>query len=528
MDAKQTSLKFALPRAANPIDAMLPVVLGEARRRMLLLVCIAAAVALFALVVGLLWPKKYEATTTILVQETSIITPLMRGVATPTGTKDRADIARDVIFSSKVMHEILATGGWLASHPSAIQQERIIDGIKARTQIKFTHGNLISISYYDSNARRAYDVTREFAKLFISESLASKQRESRNAYEFIDSQVGLYRRKLTEVENNLKDFRVAHPDTSPGSGAATTARISALRSDIENASIKLSEEQSQAASLRAQLSGESEVTAVQTAQGVYQAQIAELQAHLDKLLLTYTNDYPDVVSTRHKIEDLRQLLAQAQNAKLTQHEDRTTPTALGPVVRFNPLYQDIKNQLSVLQGSIAATHARIAASEQLLQTEVDRSKRIASVDNATAELARNYQVDQTIYQDLLTRRQNAHISMNLDEAHQGLSFKIQNPAVLPLTPSGLRFIHFGLAGIFLAFAIPIGLLFGIARFDPRVRSIEQLELAAGQPVLAVVPFYPTLQDQRRQRLERILAVAIILLVVIAYAIVVWLRHEGIA
>ncbi len=528
MNAKQPSLRFALPNVSSPIDAMLPVVLAEARRRMVPLVMLAAGIALLGLVRGLLWPKKYEASTTILVQESSIITPLMRGVATPTGTKDRADIARDVIFSREVMNDILATGGWMETHPSAIAQDRIIEGIEARTRVKFTHGNLITISYYDSNARRAYEVTREFAQLFISESLASKQRESRDAYEFINNQVEAYRGKLTEIENNLKVFRERHPDTSPGSGAATTVRISQLRSDIENARIKLTEEQSQATSLRAQLSGESEVTAVQTAQGVYQAQIAELQAHLDKLLLTYTNDYPDVVRTRHEIRDLQQLLAQAQNAK-RQQEASGPPTALGGhAVRFNPLYQDLKNQQSALQSSIAATQARIAASEQLLQTEIDRSKRIASADNAAAELTRNYQVDQTIYQDLLTRRENARVSMNLDAEHRGLTFQIQNPARIPLMPSGLRFFHFGLAGIFLAFAVPIGVLFGIARFDPRIRSTEKLELAAGQAVLAVIPFYPTQQDQHRARMQRTLAASAVAVVILAYLTVFWLRHKGLA
>ena len=528
MSSKHAPLNYAFSKATNPFDALLPVVLTEARRRMVPLIMLAAAIALLGLIVGLLWPKKYDAATTVLVQESSIITPLMRGFATPTGTKDRADIARDVIFSRKVMNTVLAVGGWLKSHPSALDQDRIIEGIKARTHIKFSHGNLITISYYDSNARRAYVVTNEFAKLFISESLASKQRESRDAYEFINSQVLAYQRKLSEVQNNLKRFREEHPDTSPGSDAANTARISELRSGIENARIKLTEEQSQASSLQAQLSGQSEITTVQTAQGVYQAQIAELQAHLDKLLLNYTNDYPDVISTRHKIQDLQQLLAQTQNLKPAHDGTAITPTALGHTVRFNPLYQNLHNQLSTLQSSIAATQARINASEQLLQSELERSKRIVSADNATAELTRNYQVDQTIYQDLLLRRQNAHISMELDAEHRGLTFQIQNPAAMPLTPSGLRFIHFGLAGIFLAFAIPIGLLFGLARLDPRVRSVEQLELATGQSVLAVVPFYPTHHDLRHTNLQRMLAIAMVIGVACAYLVVIWLRHEGIA
>ena len=235
-----------------------------------------AAIALAALVIGVLWPKKFDASTTILAQESSIITPLMEGAASTTANKNRAGIARDVIFSRKVMDQILFTGGWMATHPGPVEQDRIIEGIKARTRVQISQDNLITISYYDSDPRRAYDVTRQFARLFISESLASKQRESRDAYEFINSQVEAYRKKLTDAEDKLKAYRDANADARPGSEADTNSRISQLRSQIENARMDLMEKRSQEASLNAQLSGESEVSAVQTTQGIYQAQLAEL------------------------------------------------------------------------------------------------------------------------------------------------------------------------------------------------------------------------------------------------------------
>ena len=68
-------------------EAMLPVVLGEARRRRVTLAVVFAAIAVAALVLGLLWPRKYMASTTILAQESSIIPPLMEGAAKPVAQK---------------------------------------------------------------------------------------------------------------------------------------------------------------------------------------------------------------------------------------------------------------------------------------------------------------------------------------------------------------------------------------------------------------------------------------------------------
>ncbi|OOG53680.1 XrtA system polysaccharide chain length determinant [Rhodanobacter sp. C03] len=507
----------------TPFAAMVPVLVSEARRRRIALGLVFAVTALAALIIGAQWPKKYDASTTILAQESSIITPLMEGAASTTANANRAGIAQAVIFSRKVMGQILVVGGWMAARPNPVEQDRLIEAIKARTKVVISHENLITISYYDSDPKRAYDVTREYAQLFISESLASKQRESRDAFEFINGQVEAYRKKLTDAEDKLKDYRGANADARPGSETDTDARISQLRTQIENSRMDLMEKRSQEASLNSQLSGESEVTAVQTTQGIYQTQLADLQAQLDKLLMSYTADYPDVVRVRHQMEDLRQQIAQAD-----RRQQGGAPAAVENNSQFNPLYGQLKSQLSASRADIAATSARMSASESMLQSEMERSTRIANSENVTSELTRDYNVNRDVYQDLLKRRENARVSMNLDAKQQGLTFLIQNPAVMPLTPSGLRFMHFGLGGIVLSLVIPLGLLFAIARFDPRVRSTAQLERATGLMVLATIPFYATPQDRQRERLRNVLLALIVVGVALAYLALFWLKLKGMA
>lgn len=508
-----------------PLGSMLPALFSEARRRRLVLGIAFAVIAVAALVVGMFWPKKYEASTTILAQESSIITPLMEGAASATGNANRAGIANNVIFSRKVLNQILVTGGWMATHPTPIQQDRIIEDIRARTKVQISHGNLITINYSDSDPRRAFVVTQEFGRLFISESLASKQRESRDAYDFINSQVETYRRKLTDAEGKLKTYRDSNADARPGSDADTNSRISQLRTQIENTQLELTEKRSQAAALEAQLSGESEVSAVHTTQGIYDTQLADLQSQLDKLLLTYTDQYPDVIRIRHQIQDLRQQMAQSDQRKLAA-QAAGTPIPLDSTVQMNPLYQQLKIQLAATEGDAAAAQARIGASESMLATELDRSKRISNSENVTAELTRDYDVNRDVYQDLLKRRENARVSMNLDAEQRGLTFLVQNPAVMPLVPSGLRFIHFGAAGLALSLAIPFGLLFALVRFDPRVRSVAQLERAIGPGVLAAIPFYPTPRDRRREQLHNATLVLIVVGVAAFYLILFWIRHKG--
>src|SRR6516225_6383975 len=129
----------------RPMTSLVPSLINEARRRRLALGVGFALIALVALAVGMLWPRKYVASTTILAQESTIITPLMEGAAAPTGNKNRANMARDVIFGRKVMTRILDIGGWMATHPSPVEQDRIIEGIKSRTLVQIARDNLITI-----------------------------------------------------------------------------------------------------------------------------------------------------------------------------------------------------------------------------------------------------------------------------------------------------------------------------------------------------------------------------------------------
>lgn len=507
-------------------DELLPVLATEGRRRKVPMAALFAAIALIALLLGLVWPKSYVASTSVLVQESNIITPLMEGRAVATGVANRAAIAREVISSRRVMDDILQTGGWMDAKPSPVEQVKIIDDIKGRTRVTSSRDNLITIQYTDSDAHRAYVVTQRLAELFIQESLDAKMRESRDAFEFIDSQVKNYHQKLTDAENKLKTYRENNVDARPGSEADTNARIGQLRASMEQSKMDLTMQRSAASALEAQISGESEVTAVQTRGGQIRAQMAQLQGQLDTLLLTYTNEYPDVVRIRHQLDDLRDELARAE-AQHSAAKQAGVATTLDDSVRYNPLYQDLRGKLADTRRDMATTEAKVAATQAMLDSEMDRARRIANSENVLSELTRDYEVNRDVYQDLLKRRENARVSMNLDQEHRGLSFRIQDPATLPLRPTGLRTLHFALAGLALGAAMPIGLLFLLARFDPRARSVRQLE-RLGIPVLAEVPLYATSADRRRQRRHTVIATLLVLLVIAAYAVMFLLRLKNLA
>ena len=160
----------------------------------------------------------------------------------------------------------------------------------------------------------------------------------------------------------------------------------------------------------------------------------------------------------------------------------------------------------------------------MLNEELNRSRRIADSESALAELTRDYEVNRDIYQDLLRRRENARVSMQLDREERGLTLRVQDPATMPLRPTGLRFMHFAIGGLLMAVGIPLGLLFLRARFDPRIRSAQQLQRITERPLLTVVPTYHSPRDRRQELSRNAMSFGILALVVLAYGLAFGLKQ----
>jgi polysaccharide chain length determinant protein (PEP-CTERM system associated) len=448
-----------------------------------------------AVVIGFVWPKSYTSSATVFVEDKNIIQPLMQGAAVATNVVDRAKIAKEVIFGRKIMNQVLEEAGWLQGNPTDIEKEKLFDALRSRTTVMSAGQNLIRIEYKDSNPERAYKTAQKFTELFISSSLGTQSDESHSAFEFIDSQVKEYHAKLTEAEQGLKEFRTKNVDARPGTEAEVALRINALEATIEKTALELKETQIKQSSLEKQLSGEVVITASLTREGQYLTRVAELQSQLENLRLTYHDTYPDIVRIKHQIEDLKDVVASEQKRReessKTAKDNGTSYVDDSESIRVNPLYQQLKRELFDTKTKIETLTTRLTETKLTLRTELERAKRIHGGEAAMAELTRDYEVNRDIYQDLLKRRENARVSKNLNRDKQGLTIRVQDPAVLPLQPTGIRFIHFVLGGLFLGFIAPPALIYGLQMADPRIRFSSLITDKLNLPVLAEVPHLVT-------------------------------------
>jgi uncharacterized protein involved in exopolysaccharide biosynthesis len=451
--------------ARVPMGELLPVLAAEARRRMLLLGATFAVIAISALAIGIGLPRRYESSTTIVIRQSDAAAALPGDHTIQAGTADRVALARELLSSRKVINELLAADG-ATEQRSVVEQDRMAEAIGDGIEIAGA-GDRVGISYSDGDPARALRITRQLGELLVRESLAAKERESRGAFDFIDRQAKAYQRKLTDAEDRLKRYRQAATDAAQAGDG--NARVSRLLGQVEQARIDLVEQRAREGALVAQLSDQPEPAPATTAE-------SPLHPAIDA-----AHDAP---------------------------------------------YEALRGELADARGESTATASRLDEAEAALKVELG-SADAAHAGNELAAVVRDYEINRGIYEDLLRRRENARMSMDLDASQQGLAFHTAQAAGLPQHPSGPRLVHFAVAGLLLAILLPLGVLFGRVRFDPRVRSAAQVERLTGLPMLAAIPTYLTPADRRRTAIHATALALIVAGVMLCYA-VTWLVQSEVS
>lgn len=491
--------------------------LYELRKRKWSAFLVFCLASLGVLTVGLFWPEKYQSSATFFIDDQSIIGPLMEGQAVAARKPDRLDKAMEALYSRRVLGELAGLRElWGNEIATPEGQEMLLYQLRQKVQLVPQGKNFFRISYSDTDPARAYQVATKLTQLFVAETESSKRAESRAAYEFVDKQVKAYQSQLQESERRLKEFLAQNKD---GTEEQAQSRIASLSRDLEQTRISMREIQAQQMALEAQLQGESRLVIMDSRGSYHRKRLQELQQQLDSLRLIYHDTYPDIISLKQQISELQVELAKELNQPQVPGQPQEAP--------LNPIYMQLRTELAKGEAQLNTLRAREASLLALLSQEHERMARIQEKKARLAELTRDNEVNREIYNDLLKRREKARVSMRLDVEGQGFSYKVHEPPMYPLAPSGLRFLHFAGAGLLIGLLAPIGLLVVALQIDPRIRTASAFEENVGIPVLAVLPHVETPFEHRVQRRRTWMIGFCGVLLVALYAWICWLKFQGV-
>jgi polysaccharide chain length determinant protein (PEP-CTERM system associated) len=471
-------------------------------------------VTLGVLVAGLYAPKTYESASTLYVNQQSIITPLLAGQASMTKVQNHSRVVRETIQSPTIMREVATQVGLLKGDESDAKVERVINDLRADMEIKAIGPSYISLKYNSASPEQAFHVVTSATDSFISHVNENKKRESRSAYEFIEKQVKSYKAQLVNAENALKEFKEQNTD---GSESTVRSRMQSYEDQIESIQLDIDERQVKIISLEKELKGEKRVLVRQQKTDVYRNRMAQLARQKEALLLTVTESHPDVVDLDFQISALRESIKSVTSGseESADHDKE-----------LNPVFGSLRQSLSAEKVELSSSQRRLAVTKERLKNEQEKLSRVVAYGAEFSELNRDYGVTKKIYEDMLARKEKARLSMVLDIEEQGVNYSIQEPALFPQTPKGVRFLYFVLGAPFVGLLVVGALMFAYVVVDPRIRIVEKLEEAFDIPIIATVPHVYTPLSTRIFRKDIILIIVFTFMISLAYAAVITLRYLG--
>ena len=434
-------------------------------------------------------PKTYEASSSVSIERGSTLKPLMQGVGVAGNMEDRLKNLKSEMTSKSITEKVIKKLGMNKNAKDPAQKEALIERVRRNLDVRVTGGpNLINISYEGDDPETVTKVVNTFTSVYIDEYVRSKRSDVTEAYDFIRNQLLEYKNKLDESDGKIREFKEKNPNLVPQSETTLLTRLEGQQSARVEAEIRVKELLRRKENLQKQLGGEKELTvAFVTREGSPQARLSYLNSQLMLLMAKYTEHYPEVIKIKSEIEELKKQIAQA---KISRMESSGSETAA-----MNPIYQQLKEDLSKTDAEIEALRGRTTELSKHEQ-EIQRIfRRMPREQEEWTKLQRDRNVYQQIYDQLLQKLENARVSREIETEDKGETFRIVDPAKVPLYPIKPNRVKMILFGIFFGIALGVGIVFGLDYFDHSFKDEDSIEDILKLPVLAAIPKIVTEADE---------------------------------
>lgn len=506
---------------------------------------VASALAVLGWLLVFTLPDRYEARASVLVDTRTALKPALEGLALQQDVGVELNYVRESLLTDPRLLEVAKSVGLLATplDANSVRQDRVIADLRKHVQLIVmgsddrpeglpSGGITYEILYQDKERIRALNVVNILLRNLVNETLGGNKQGSEHAQEFLESQVKDYEQRLRAAEDRLADFKSRHFGLMPSDQGGYFAQLQKETENTEDVRTKLLVAESRHATLEKQLHGDAALSAIPaltagsgtgTAGGVDTlSRIAQTRAHLDELLLKYTDNHPDVIETRKNLAELEK--RRAAEIESLKNGDASAAAATG--ASGNPVYQSIELELNKVEVEISDLRTQLAEHENKAQQLRQLLHTAPQIEAEYAQLNRDYDVNKAQYTALLSSYEKARLGERANNAGS-VKFQVVEPPIVSPTPVWPRRTKY-LFGIFFA-ALVAGVVVAnrLGRLRPTVGTASSLTALTGVPVLAVLgSAYPELRRRTlRREIWKLSAVAMCLL--LAFVAVLALSSRGI-
>lgn len=427
--------------------------------------------------VSFLMPKRYFASTTLMIDLKSTDPVLGNQVMTPQTVAGYLSTQVDVIKSDRVIQRVidelkLDQDPWFRAEWQKQTEGRgdirkwihelLLESLNV---VPSREGSTITISYEGGSPQGTADLVNAFATGYVQTSLSLKTEPTRDYAQRFEEQVKTYREEVERAQSKLSRFAQSTGITSADE-----------RFDIENSRLQ---------ELSTQL--------VQV-----QAAASEARSRRDAITRQGRDSLPEVVANP-LIQTLKADIGRAE-ARLQEMSSRlgaNHPQLQAAQAEVAGLRSRLDNEIGKVAGSIVASSSVNAQRESEIRAALEAQReKVLKLRKARDELAvlqREVESAQKAY-DLVSQRM---MQTNIESQARMSDVSVLSPAVPPVLPSQPKPLLNVAIGLFLGLLLGLFAAMTMEVVQRPLRTTEDVLDVVGVPVLAVLP--PS-SSRRAQRL----------------------------
>ncbi len=341
----------------------------------------------------------------------------------------------------------------------------------------------------------AAKVTQEIGNLFVDQNRSERNAQADATNRFLESQLAEARRRLESQEQRLETFRRQHGPELPTQMQTNLQGIQSKQMQVQSLVESAARDRDRKLMLE-RLYREAQndpVVAVRvpsdlaTTPGATTIQRLEAaRSALAALNQKYRPEHPDVLRAENQVALLESEAAREKATNPPAAGADSTPTATGDPVRREQL-RTMRAELESLERQVAFKESE----EQRLRAEIaEYQRRVEAVPGLESEwvaITRDYETQQRAYEELLAKSNAAQVSKELETQQIGETFRIVDPARVPVRPLTSQRVIYNAAGLAVGLVLAISLIAFLQLRDSTFRTETEILETLGIPVAASIP-----------------------------------------
>lgn len=487
------------------------------------------------LILYLMQPKIYQASSLLSYQQQKI-SPNKMSPDVQARIKDIVSTLTQIVTSRTNLENLITSFNLYEEKRVKLPMEDVIDLMREDISIvPSRRGDTFSILYLGNEPSKVVKVTNALAAKFIEENLKYREERATETSSYTSNELEMAKSTMDRKEAAMRDYKLKYYNEMPDQRESNVSRLIALQEQYQGKQESILELERTRVLVQEQIALREKVLAAEAdaarsaleSVGIstVDSQINQpddvkylllLRAELEKLLIKYTENHPDVKRLKKKILQLEQKVPEDLTEAGTGVKKKATKGRLAKgisvdeeILQLQMQRRNVEQTLAAIEAEKAQLKEKIEEYENWVAAAPVREAEWAALTREYGELKRHY--DYLVAQDL-----QAKSMLNLERRQKGSQFKVEDPARMPEKPIKPDFLKTMVVSVGGTLVLGFGFILLVSFMDTSFRDPDDLENFIGVPVVSTITYFETVKEKR----FRIIKTIAIVIVIVALAIAV--------